>query len=144
LYSKDKIFVLDSRLEKDCVVLGKINGCNLLLLNNSLVTWFVLVPEVEETELYELDKETQLNLLETVNNISKFIKSEFKIDKLNIATIGNIVSQLHIHIIGRTKSDFCWPGVVWGADAKKSYSEKEIKEIVTKLSEKISGEFVTN
>ena len=135
-------FDLDSRLKKDCVVLGKINGIILLLLNNSLVPWFILVPEVEETELYELDKETQLNLLETVNNISKFIKTEFEIDKLNVAAIGNIVKQLHIHIVGRTESDFCWPGVVWGADGKKSYSEKEIKEIVTKLSEKINGNFV--
>ncbi len=135
-------FILDSRLEKDCVALGKINGFILLLLNNSLVTWFILVPEVEETELYELDKETQLNLLETVNNISKFIKIEFKVDKLNVAAIGNIVRQLHIHIVGRTESDFCWPGVVWGAEDKKRYSKKEIKEIVTKLSEKINGDFV--
>jgi len=76
-------------------------------------------------------------MLEIVNNISKFIKTEFKIDKLNVAAIGNIVKQLHIHIIGRAESDFCWPGVVWGADGKKKYSEKEIKEIIKKLSKKI-------
>ena len=132
-----KKFVLDSRLEKDCIFLCKIKNCRLLLLNNSLVPWFILVPEVEETELYELDKETQLNLLKIVNDISKFIKTEFKIDKLNIATIGNIVKQLHIHIIGRAESDFCWPGVVWGVDGKKSYSENEVKEIIRKLSKKI-------
>jgi len=69
-------FVLDSRLEKDCIFLCKIKNCRLLLLNNSLVPWFILVPEVKETEIYELDKETQLNLLEIVNNISKFIKTD--------------------------------------------------------------------
>lgn len=126
-------FKLDKRLENDCFILGELTCSLLLLMNNSLVPWFILVPRVTKHELYELEKDTQIKILEEINLVSKFVKKEFSVEKLNVAAIGNIVKQLHIHIIGRESSDFCWPNVVWGAEGKKSYSETAVSKIETSL-----------
>ncbi len=131
-------FKLDEQLKKDCIVLGKMKTSQLLLLNNALVPWFILVPEVNKFEFFELETKIQQTLLEEINELSRFLKKEFKTDKINIATIGNIVQQLHIHIVGRNKNDYCWPGVVWGAEGKKDYSEIEITDIKDKLKKTIS------
>jgi len=131
-------FKLNEQLKNDCFVLGKLKFSKLLLLNNSLVPWFILVPEVDVFEFFEIEIETQQTILEEINELSKFLKNEFKTDKINIATIGNMVQQLHIHVIGRSKNDYCWPGVVWGAEGKKLYSNKEFSEIKNKLAGTIS------
>jgi len=131
-------FKLNEQLKNDCFVLGKLKFSKLLLLNNSLVPWFILVPEVDVFEFFEIEIETQKILLEEINELSKFLKKVFETDKINIATIGNMVQQLHIHVIGRSKNDYCWPGVVWGAKGKKLYTEKEITEIQDKLAGTIS------
>ena len=104
-------------------------------MNNNIVPWFVLVPEVENiTELYELDKDTQLLLLDDINKMSSFIKDNFKVDKLNVASIGNIVKQLHVHVIGRSRSDVAWPGVVWGIKEQEAYSQEEIDNIIQRFN----------
>jgi diadenosine tetraphosphate (Ap4A) HIT family hydrolase len=130
-------FKLNERLKNDCFVLGRLKFSQLLLLNNSLVPWFILVPETNVFEFYELDIETQHLVLEEINELSNYIKEEFIVDKLNIATIGNIVQQLHIHVIGRSENDYCWPGVVWGAEGKQEYSEIEVANIAEKITNKI-------
>jgi len=127
-------FKLDSQLENDCFVLGKLQVSQLLLMNNSLVPWFILVPEVGVTEIYQLDAEQQKQLLNEINQMSKFISDEYVTDKLNVAAIGNIVSQLHVHIVGRKKEDFCWPNVIWGTSQKQPYTDSEIEKIVEQLS----------
>lgn len=131
-------FKLDPRLNNDCFTLGKMQTSRLLLMNNALVPWFILVPEVEVTEIYQLDNETQQQLLAEINQLSEFITQEYVTDKLNVAAIGNIVNQLHVHIVGRTKNDFCWPNVVWGTDQKKTYSGHEVKNITQKLENNLS------
>jgi diadenosine tetraphosphate (Ap4A) HIT family hydrolase len=100
-------FELDPRLTNDCLVLGKLNLSLLLLMNNSLVPWFILVPQTSETEVTDLPQPSQAILLEEINLISTFVKTNFQISKLNIAAIGNFVSQLHVHVVGRDPSDYC-------------------------------------
>ena len=131
-------FKLDPRLNNDCFTLGKMQVCQLLLMNNALVPWFILVPEVEATEIYQLNNDIQQRLLAEINQLSEFITQEYVTDKLNVAAIGNIVNQLHVHIVGRTKNDFCWPNVVWGTDQKKTYSDHEVKNITQKLENNLS------
>jgi diadenosine tetraphosphate (Ap4A) HIT family hydrolase len=128
-----KSFQLDSQLQKDCIVLGELEHCLLLLMNNALLPWFILVPKTDKTELYELADEVQAGVWSEINATSKFVKDEFCIDKLNIAAIGNLVQQLHIHIIGRQYEDFCWPGVVWGRPEKTPYKKQAIDHIMAKL-----------
>ena len=133
-------FELDERLAKDSFVLGELDVSLLLLMNNKLAPWFVLVPKVAEiSELYELDKDVQLSLLNEINVLSEFIKQQFVVDKLNVAAIGNIVNQLHVHVVGRSHSDPCWPGVVWGADSIGEYTQQETEELIKKLRKDVDG-----
>ena len=137
-------FELDARLAGDCLILGKLDCSLLLLMNNALVPWFILVPVTQATEIYQMPEEQQAQLLEEINLLSDFINSEFSIEKLNVAAIGNIVKQLHVHIIGRHSSDFCWPGVVWGAEQSEPYSDAEIKRIKESLKIRLKGRIKMN
>lgn len=126
-------FKLDHRLENDCYRIAESEQFIVLLMNNRLVPWFILVPKTSETELYELDRTMQMAIMERTNQLSQFIKKEYEVDKLNIGAIGNIVKQMHIHVIGRYKSDAYWPGVVWGASQKEAYDEENVAQIKMKL-----------
>ena len=134
-------FELDPRLANDCLVLGKLNISLLLLVNNSLLPWFILVPKTSVAEMTDLSPSDQADLLEEINLLSTFVKGNFNISKLNIAAIGNIVSQLHIHIVGRDPSDFCWPNVVWGTNDREPYTTDKIDEITAALSEQLGVKF---
>jgi diadenosine tetraphosphate (Ap4A) HIT family hydrolase len=125
--------VLDARLENDCHILGKLDSTLLLLMDNALVPWFILVPQTDVSEFHELPQETQLQLLEQINLISTYLKQELSVDKVNVAAIGNIVRQMHIHVVGRTETDYCWPNVVWGADGGKPYTEQELQQIFASI-----------
>jgi len=122
-------FELDPRLAEDCLLLGHLNISQLLLMNNSLAPWFILVPETSATEIIDLAKSEQAYLLEEINLLSAFVRNNFEISKLNIAAIGNMVNQLHVHVVGRKPSDYCWPNVVWGRDECMPYSDEKIAEI---------------
>ena len=124
---------LDAQLQQDCIVLGELECSLLLLMNNALLPWFILVPKTDKTELYELADDVQAGVWAEINAVSKFVKDEFCIDKLNVAAIGNVVQQLHIHVIGRQHEDYCWPGVVWGRSEKTPYTKEAIKHIIAKL-----------
>jgi diadenosine tetraphosphate (Ap4A) HIT family hydrolase len=137
-------FKLNKQLEHDCHWMGKLKDCHLLLLDNALVPWFILVPESDITEFHELPDEQQLALLANINAISRFIQSEFIVTKLNTATIGNIVQQLHIHVIGRHEDDFCWPGVVWGRPEKQPYASEQVTHITQTLQAWFGDELLTS
>lgn len=134
-------FQLDSRLANDCHILGKLDISLLLLMDNSLAPWFILVPETCETEITDLSKSDQSTLLEEINLISSFVKDNFKSSKLNIAAIGNIVNQLHVHVVGRNSSDYCWPNVVWGTKEKEHYTKEQVINIKTELSHHLGNNF---
>jgi diadenosine tetraphosphate (Ap4A) HIT family hydrolase len=133
-----KKFQLDNRLTNDCYVVGKLTLSYLLIMNNNLLPWFILVPETDVTEFFQLEENDQLTLLSEINRLSQFVKLEFQCDKLNVATIGNIVEQLHIHVVGRNLSDYCWPGVVWGAEGKQPYDEDKIEKLGELIKAKLN------
>ena len=114
-----KDFQINERLQADCVVLAKLDLSHLLLMNNSLVPWFILVPETEAVELHDLSREDHARLTDEIRLVSRFVESEFEVEKLNVAALGNIVRQMHIHVIGRRADDFAWPGPVWGRPEKE-------------------------
>lgn len=134
-------FSLNQQLDQDCITLGQLGSTHLLLLNNSLVPWFILVPETEACEIHDMPRDEQAQLLDDINLLAKFIDREFNTDKINTAAIGNIVRQLHIHVIGRYETDFCWPQVVWGRPEKKLYTDSELDTIRTRLANKLSSQF---
>ncbi|MCG7908480.1 MAG: HIT family protein [Candidatus Thiodiazotropha taylori] len=127
-------FSLDPRLAADCYLLAEMELSQLLLMNNALLPWYILVPRVDCDELHQLAPEQQKRLFEEINQISQFIKTDQSIEKLNTAAIGNIVRQMHIHILGRNSSDPWWPGTVWGTTQRRAYKQTELDEIKRRLS----------
>jgi len=124
-------FSLHPKLAAGGFELGRIGGCRLLLKNNALFPWLILVPEVEDgiEDLHQLSPERYNEVMAAVRKVSLFVSNHFKPEKLNVACIGNQVRQMHIHIVGRSTGDPAWPGTVWAHDGKQAYHESEIEEI---------------
>lgn len=137
-------FTLDPRLANDCWPLGTLHGLHLLLMNNSQVPWFILVPETTATELFELEPPLQNALAKAVDALSRVTKETLGAEKLNVAAIGNVVSQMHIHVVGRATTDFCWPNPVWGAPGGTPYEETNVQQLIVTLKDCLSDAFVTN
>lgn len=137
-------FKLDPRLVADCIQLGKFGFSHVLLMNNPLLPWFILVPETTETEMYALP-EAELHQLNTeIRGLCDHLGSHFNPDKLNVAAIGNIVRQLHVHVVGRTEGDYCWPGVVWGSQWEQRYTPERITQIGRQLQDSLGEAFVAS
>ena len=107
--------------------------CSVRLINNKKFPWIILIPNKRNvTDITELNKKDQFLLMEEIVFCSKLMKKIFKTNKLNIEKIGNIVSQLHIHIIARNKKDSSWPLSVWVVKGNE-YSKKTLEKTVKKL-----------
>ncbi len=132
---------LDPMLARDCLILGELKFSRLLLMNNALVPWFILLPHTDKTEIIDLPESEQASLLKEINLLSAFVRENFKISKLNIAAIGNIVSQLHVHVVGRDPSDYCWPNVVWGQSEGEPYALEQVKNIRAALAQQLGEAF---
>jgi len=126
-------FSIDKRLLQDCFLITESNGVSYLLHRNAEVVWFILVPQCDQTEFYQLASSLQQQLCSQINLLSGFIQSHFDIHKINVATIGNVVSQMHIHVIGRRQDDAYWPDVVWGKAFDKTYSDRQVSFISEQL-----------
>ena len=113
----------------------------LILMGNAYYPWFILVPETSATEFYQLEHAQQQQLLEQINLISGYLKEHHAVDKLNIGCIGNIVPQMHIHIIGRKTDDPCWPHTVWGSEQRKDYRPDEVAAIKQHLQSVLGNAF---
>ncbi|OKO44047.1 hypothetical protein AM469_000990 [Pseudomonas aeruginosa] len=110
------MFALDPRLEQDTLLLGDFPLSRLLLMNDARYPWFILVPRREDvTELFQLDVDDQQALWREATLLAEVLKDTFRADKMNVANLGNVVSQLHMHVIVRRRGDDAWPGPVWGA-----------------------------
>jgi len=126
---------LHPQLAADCYLLGTVKNSVLLLHKNALVPWFILVPDTDANELYKLSADQQQLIQIEINTLAKFSETYFKSDKLNIASIGNIVPQLHIHIIARKSTDFCWPLPVWGQQESAEYTPQQLNTIKQALND---------
>jgi len=102
-------------------------------MDNSKFPWIILIPKRKKiTDIYQLNKKDQNLLMEEIVYASKIMKKAFKAFNINVEKIGNVVSQLHIHIIARSKKDISWPLSVWVVK-KKSYSKQDLEKITTKI-----------
>lgn len=130
---------LHPQLEKDCIVLGEFKLCSLLLLNDANYPWFILLPRRENIcEIHQLAEADQQQLMTESMFFSRCLEQVFCPDKINIAALGNVVPQLHIHHIARFSSDACWPAPVWGATTPRPYQLKQIETIKNQLFEYFS------
>jgi len=128
------MFELHPQLKKDCHVLGQFSLCQLLLMNDTNYPWFILVPaRAAISEIYQLSAEEQQQLWRESTQLAVGLMQAFQGDKMNIAALGNVVPQLHIHHIVRYTSDAAWPAPVWGKLPAKPYSETECDALLEKL-----------
>ncbi len=125
---------LHPQLKKDCIQLGEFTLCSLLLLNDANYPWFILLPNrAGITEIHHLSEIDQQQLMTESMFFSQCLEQVFQADKLNIAALGNVVPQLHIHHIARFTTDACWPAPVWGAVSPIAYNEAQLKNIKKQL-----------
>ncbi|UVE16601.1 HIT domain-containing protein [Pseudomonas sp. LS44] len=136
------MFALDSRLQQDTLLIGDYPLCRLLLMNEARYPWFILVPRRPEVaELFQLDEADRLQLWRETTTLAEALKDIFAADKMNVATLGNVVSQLHMHIIVRRREDAAWPAPVWGKHAPQPYTAEQVAAIRTKLQLVLSADF---
>ena len=107
-------FQIHHQLLLDTRCLGRFQICHLLLHKNAILPWFILVPESNLTDLLDLPVDLRGFVLNEAGQVSSFIKNSLNYPKVNFAAIGNIVPQLHVHVVGRSPDDPCWPAQVWG------------------------------
>lgn len=132
------MFRLDKKLQEDSFYLGDLDLSVALLMNDANYPWIILVPKKPDLkDIIDLDFNDQIILLKEINFIAQILKQEFKCDKLNIANLGNVVSQLHIHIIARNTQDKTFPKPVWGNDESVKYCGANFTKILEKLQNKI-------
>ncbi|AQP99214.1 HIT family protein [Pseudoalteromonas aliena] len=126
------VFELAPELKRDCIELANWPLCKVLLLNDSQYPWFVLVPRQPNLkEIIDLSEADQIVYLKESAKLSKLLIKVFNPDKLNVAALGNMVPQLHIHHIARFKSDKAWPAPVWGKFSAIPYTDEQIEKLKT-------------
>jgi diadenosine tetraphosphate (Ap4A) HIT family hydrolase len=133
-------FHLHPQLARDTLPVTRLGDCRLLLMNDRRWTWCVLVPEVPEVrELHELAEATRARVLELACRLAKAMQQAFAGDKMNLAALGNMVPQLHLHIIVRRVDDAAWPAPVWGHGTAVPWPEAERDALLERLRELSAG-----
>jgi diadenosine tetraphosphate (Ap4A) HIT family hydrolase len=130
-------FEIHPQLLHDCHRLGQLRLCHVLLHKNAAVPWLILVPETAPTgDLLDLPDQVRNMAMDEAAIAARFLKTEFAVSKINFAAIGNVVSQLHLHVVGRRATDPCWPAPVWGnlVDAD-GYSSARIAILTATLTQ---------
>ncbi|PJI49356.1 MAG: HIT family protein [Pseudomonas sp.] len=128
------MFALDTRLKQDTVAVGDFPLSSLLLMNDSQYPWLILVPRREDvSEIFQLDSADQQQLWREATQLAEVLKDTFDADKMNVANLGNVVSQLHVHVIVRKRDDVAWPGPVWGRHPAVPYTGEELARVREKL-----------
>jgi len=131
---------LHPQLQQDCVYLGKLDLCLLLLMNDSQYPWCILVPARENIkEIYELSSKEQRQLSDESSLLASGMMELYGGDKMNIAALGNVVPQLHIHHIVRFRSDPAWPAPVWGKLPAQAYSEAALQKTIQQLRKQFAN-----
>lgn len=127
------MFTLDPKLNADTFLVADLKISRVLLMNNANYPWLILVPRQKDlVELIDLSFEDQIQVLREINLVSKILQKKFNSHKLNIAALGNVVRQLHIHVIARFENDAAFPKPVWG-EAAKPYAQQDAKNLVQEL-----------
>ena len=132
--------VIHPRLQQDCLPVGRFPLCHLLLMRDAHYPWFILVPDREDvTEIHHLVEVDRQQLLHESCSLSVALETAFHPDKLNVAAIGNLVPQLHIHHVVRYRNDIAWPAPVWGRVPPQPYSDAQLAAVVGKLKNALNG-----
>ena len=133
-------FELHLTLAKDTVEIARLDLCRVLLIRDRTYPWVVLVPEREGLrDLDDLNETDRVQAMAEIDRVSKALKTLYRPHKVNVAALGNVVEQLHIHIIARFKDDPAWPGPVWGAVDATDYDDDTRTQTVARLRQQLNG-----
>ncbi len=136
-------FELHPRLAADTFTLGRFPLCRILLMNDARYPWCILVPERGGiTEIHQLPQEEQSYLIHESSYLSVRMSELFSAYKMNVAALGNVVPQLHVHHVVRYEGDAAWPGPVWGVGETVPYTEAERVELSERLISALSDKIV--
>ena len=124
-------FALDERLQRDTLLVGDMPLCRVLVMNDARFPWLILVPRRERAvELTDLDSANRAALMEETGAAADWLKHETNADKINVGALGNIVRQLHVHVVARFVEDAAWPGPVWGQGVAQPYGAQDAARFV--------------
>jgi diadenosine tetraphosphate (Ap4A) HIT family hydrolase len=129
---------LHSQLEKDTINVGDLPLSRVVVIKDANYPWLLLVPRRPEAiEIIDLDEVEQAQLMTEITRVARVLKEITRCDKLNIAALGNLVPQLHVHIIARRTSDAAWPRPVWGVTQALNHDPQEVADFISALRRKI-------
>ena len=133
-------FKLNSRLLEESAFITKLNVSQVRLNHDARFPWLILIPEIAELkELHDIPDEKQTIVHKEVNFCSAALQELTSADKMNVAALGNLVSQLHIHVIARKHDDKAWPQPVWSTGEAKPYEKENLAKLVNKLRQSLSN-----
>ncbi|WP_392339056.1 HIT domain-containing protein [Moritella marina] len=136
-------FILHPQLAADTTLVGEFPLCQVLLAKDGNFPWLILVPKINNiSEFHELTNEQQIQFLSESNAVSILLKDGLNADKINIAALGNMVPQLHIHHVARFKEDACWPKPIWGQLPAVPRTEQQTLLLTTLISNKLGSDFI--
>ncbi|MBA1244787.1 HIT domain-containing protein [Pseudomonas japonica] len=136
------MFELDPRLQADTWVLGDLPLCRLLLSKDANYPWLILVPRrAATTEIFELTEAEQAQLAVETAQLAEGVKTALKADKINVAALGNVVAQLHVHVIARYTADPAWPAPVWGKVPAVEYRPEQLDALKDTLRAMLPATF---
>ncbi len=134
------MFELHPQLAKDCLQIGRFRLCQLLLMRDANYPWCILVPDrAGITEIHQLSADDQIQLMRESSLLASSMATLFEADKMNIAALGNIVPQLHIHHIARHHTDPAWPAPVWGKLPPRPYADSDLDNTIVMLQDALQG-----
>jgi diadenosine tetraphosphate (Ap4A) HIT family hydrolase len=129
-------FTVDERLLENSIVICDMELSRLVLKNDRENPWFLLIPRKSKaTEIIDLNGEEQMMLMEEVALVSEFLKEFYRPYKINVANLGNVVRQLHVHIIARFEHDRAWPNPIWNTPVGNYFDEAELNNIKSNFLE---------
>lgn len=133
-------FALHPTLARDTVEVARLPLCRVLLMKDSRFPWLILVPERESVrEIHELSAADRAALIEEIARTGEVLMRLFRPDKLNVGALGNVVPQLHVHVVARFSTDPAWPGPVWGSGLAVSYADDQLEALRARLAAEITG-----
>jgi diadenosine tetraphosphate (Ap4A) HIT family hydrolase len=136
--SESSLFELHPRLAADCGVVGDLPLCRLLLMDDSRFPWCILVPRATGLrELHDLSGSARGALFDEIEAVSRALLEIDGVQKINVGALGNLVPQLHVHVVGRHPGDAAWPGPVWGAGTAVAYERAAREKLMDRLRAKI-------
>jgi diadenosine tetraphosphate (Ap4A) HIT family hydrolase len=142
-YGVPAVFALDQRLQQDTLTLGDFPLCRLLLSNDSNYPWFILVPRINGiSEVFQLGVADQQTLWQETTALAQLLNEGLAADKMNIGALGNVVSQLHVHVIVRKRDDAAWPAPVWGKHPAVPYTAEQVAAIRARLRTLLPADFI--